>query len=846
MRQSQPAHVLASIQGPARDLYTSGLSGKKDLSYNSPRQFKPGGLPRQPVAASYTPVDSTQHTLPVSLYTILARYLQHSTAPSPTDTFEFTKQELDLLHAKGFTSESPGKWAAALVTPSSTVAATIFEPGQEVPPFFLLLLFLRRKHMQASALHILMRHIDSRLDVDPVNWQTLKLLTIRLLRHARVLRHESIPWIASMFAAQTARIHGDGDGDDAESMSSRTLSDMTHFCNSLLALISLPASKNPILASRYQESAQFHILQFMANRTPPITVTRPGFRSVMRTQLAHAKTEQERDWAELKGPSWPPWKEDRTAMDEGKSYEFGASRASKILHRMFEAGYSGGPWEDVAAVYAGWDTDLSPTIQTRTLLHRLLIRLRNKLFLNKMLWAGRIRTTRTRREAWACFLAHERAGAPTHDEIYLAMFEKLHHKEAVRLSEADSHLESQVSPEESDMLEQPSSTLLPGDMKEVLPNPASPLHLVHLSEPVPTYEQLYHRMLTKGLRPSHRLLAFLLETHPDFDAVMKLMDTADADVDGGIGCLAEGAHDENSVRKVPGYLLTAFIRFLCRFGRFTETPLENPCLLPPEEHTYQFKVNKNYLLEYAHALLLHYTPAYPPAWNVFVEKLVHTNFDVVNATDQRQIQYRIAMNILDSINNIGLDIDGELFRHICAVTRYAAQAAHRRSSSTTKTDSILITGARRLRVLFHSLVGAQSSIKQAQASLQPIDIPPHVPSPAELHAYVRTLGLLRDYEGLYSFSTWLVQHHEGVVARATAQHGGSRMLFRTLVALRAALTGWLEEGNDVRPAAPAELRQLVKAQINSVEAFGGWPSKKYVGIYLERHWGNSTPSVGGR
>jgi hypothetical protein len=850
MRQSQPARVLASIHGPARHLYSSNLPRQTDLSYNSPHRIKPGGLPRPPVTSPSAPNgDSIHHSLPVSLYTILARCLQHVTAPSSTDAFECTQHELSVLHAKGFTSESPEKWAAALVNPNSTVAASIFESSHELPPFFLLLLFLRRKRIRVSALGVVMRHIKSRLDGNPVNWPTLKVLTVRLLRHARVQWYESIPWVASIFAAQAARIHGDS--DDAEFMSPRMLSDMTRFCNNLLALISLPASKNPIIASRHHENAQFHILQFMANRTPPITVTRTGFRSVTRTQLAHAKTEQERDWAELKGSSWPPWKEDRTAMDEGKGYEFGASRALKILHRMFEAGYSGGLWEHVATVYAGWDTDLSPTIQTRTLLSGIPIRLRNKQMLATMLWAGRIRTTRTRREAWACFLAHEQADTPTHNEIYLAMFEKLHHCETVRPSETDSHPESQVSPQESHVLEQPPPALLPGDMKEVLPNPASPLHLVYLSEPVPTYEQLCHRMLTKGIRPSHRLLAFFLETHPDFDAVVKLLDTAKDEFDGGIGCLAKGIHDDDSIRQVPNYLFTAFIRFLCRFGRFTGASLSKPRFLSSEQHAHQFKIDKHYLLEYAHALLLHHAPAYPPVWTAFVEKLLYTNLDVEtsdsssdNTTSRSQIQYRIIVDFLDTINHIDLDIDGNLFRHVCNSTRFAAQAARRGRLSIAETDEILTTGLRRLRSLFHNLVGAQASLDQTQVAPHPVDIPPHIPGPAELHAYVRALGLLRDYEGLYSFSTWLVKHHDEVIARAHDEHGGKKTLFRTLVALRAAMTGWLEEGNDVRPSAPAELRELVKEQINSVEALGGWPSNRYVGRYVNGHLRWSTPNIG--
>lgn len=85
-----------------------------------------------------------------------------------------------------------------------------------------------------------------------------------------------------------------------------------------------------------------------------------------------------------------------------------------------------------------------------------------------------------------------------------------------------------------------------------------------------------------------------------------------------------------------------------------------------------------------------------------------------------------------------------------------------------------------------------------------------------------------------------------MTARARAQRGGNNMLFRTLVALRAATGGWLEEGLDTRPTAPKEIKQLIQAQIDSVQEWGGWPSNKDVSLYIEGHVRSATPRVGGR
>ena len=840
-RHSQPTTVLDSIQTTARNLYASTPLGKMDSSRASPRRIMPGGHRRSGPSSLPTPTALQDYAAPISLYTLLARYLRHfTTAASEDAPFICTQQEHELLRQEGLTQEAVQSWAFSLLEKNSNAAARIFQRGAGTPPFFLVLLFLRREHIRVYALGVVLHHISSRLEQEPISWDTLKILIIRILRHVRRVWPESMPWVSTVFLDKAAKIHDNG--GETNTLSPRTYSEITHFCNNILSLLSLPASLRPMIASRHQENAQFRVLQFMAGYDPSIAVTRTGFRAIARIQLTHAKTEQERDWAELKGPSWPPWKESRTAMDDDKGYEYGASRVSKILHRMFEAGYAARSWEEVAEVYAGWDTDLSPTIQTRTLLP---FKFRGSH--THRLWAARIRTTRTRREAWACFLAHEASGAPTHEDIYLAMFEKLYYMEIQRRSDGASHQDENLD----ETLEPPAATLLPGDMKEVLTEPSSPLHNVYLSEVVPTYEELYRRMISKNLRPTKRLLAFLLETYPDFATTFKLLEKAKADFNGGVGCLLTGNHGETStVHKVPDYFLAAFVRFLCRFGHPTRELSARTTFLAPDQHLRQFMFNENYLLEYAYALLLHYKPRYQPAWTALMERIVFSRFgnkslyhEKDSAMGITDFQYSIVIKLLDTLASVDVDVEGDLFNLACTATRYAAQAVHRGNFSIEQGRDFLSTRSYRLRTLFHHLVGTHAD---PQVPAHATTIPPHMPGPAELHAYVRALGVLRDYEGLYSFSTWLTKHNAEVIARARAQHGGSDMLFRTLVALRAATGGWLEEGLDSRPTAPEDIKQLIKTQIDSVEAWGGWPSKKYVTLYIEGHVRSATPEVGGR
>jgi hypothetical protein len=380
--------------------------------------------------------------------------------------------------------------------------------------------------------------------------------------------------------------------------------------------------------------------------------------------------------------------------------------------------------------------------------------------------------------------------------------------------------------------------LLPGDMKEVLPEPSSPIDLMYIAEPVPSYEQLYHRMRARGIRPTGRFLAFLIETSPHFSMTMDLLESAKDDYDGELGRLLDSSLlHESSTRLLPEYVVAAFVRFLCRFGRFSPTSLARPAISSKKEHEHRLKLDQNYLPEYAYALLLQLRPHHRPTWTAYMEKLLFGTWDRAG-TRKSAHQYNMICNVIDNMQEAEIDLDEDQFRLFCTAVRYAAQSAYGGSLSMQDAHHVIATAPYRIRMLFHTLVSSHldSTSHTVTANMEPI--PSHIPGPATLHAFVRALGILRDHEGLYSFSTWATNNATKIMARANAQHSGRKALRRALIALRAALDGVLEEGTE---SAPAEVRELVKNQVEGVDEWGGWPSDTEVDWYTKGKFRVSSP-----
>ncbi|CAI6338422.1 unnamed protein product [Periconia digitata] len=827
--------ILDSIRNGSRGLYTrwDPLNGSDSYCGYQWSKKRPLSSKKVPTGRNDDDAAMEEHTSfgSFDMISILARYL-HAVTTSQEDQPQpsLSTQEKYYLASKGYTAESVEQWSESILEKRSVPAASLFKNADEKLPLFLVSFYLQRKHIKAQALSIIFRHLQSRARYEDISWYSLTKLLPPLVRHARSIRPEALPWIATFFSTEATKYYADLKGKKSFSTQ---LPHLTKFSNLMLQLLSLPVHVKSIVNSRHQETAMFQVLQFMASCEPASTMTKRGFRAMTRNQLMRPKTAQEREWASLKGPSWPPWKENRNAMDEEKEYEFGASRASRIMHRMFEAGYQDGAWEHVAEIYAGWDTDRSPTIQSRTTFPHVSSRLTYPKKANHLLWVARIRVTRTRREAWACFLACESSGNACSAQVYLAMFEKLH------ASVLEEQHGSDVDHGSEDVHH---SHHLSGDTPKVMPEAQSPYHHVYLREPIPSSEQLYDRMNTNNVPVNGRLLAFLIETLPNFSTILRLLEAEQSEFDGGVAVLMEGSVFSGEGLPVPGYFFTSFIEFLCRFGRLDRPPSTEPLSLPlrTEEHRLRLHSEACYRVEYAQALLMHYKPAYTPAWAAYVHaiRLNRENLAGHSQFSRQKIRaawdikrYRIVCNVFRILDELDVDPQDPLFRTLCRITGSVTIMAHQDLLSHEDRTHVLATAPRFVRFAFHNLVGADIDSYYVAHVRQEQTITPHIPDPETLHAYARTLGLLRDYEGLYSLSIWATTHHEQISTLAHAHTDGRTQFSRMLIALRAGLEGQLSNGPCGEPPSP-ELVELVRAKIEGVAGWG-WPTGEQVKAYMK-------------
>lgn len=863
-RKPSPSEVLLRAVSEVRPDYYSAPRPevrKPNLSYVNPRTLDSEQIQAYRKLEQVKSNVSDRRNTDISLQSILARFIldQNSTrASSGSLSYTFSEREIGLLRTKGYHTRDVGKWASTLTLQNSEAAAEIFIFQNDTPPLFVLLFFLRRKHLKVVALRILLTHVRQRVLGKPPNrskvsspqlapsversqnWQahdngtdnkhkrldsdSFIIIVIRLLRHARRAWPEAIPSIAEIFTAQLRRASRDRVG---EFINEAQVSRKNFLCNRFLALLSRPTSLCPKLSIPFQEKAQFDVLRSMASNVPPLIITQEGYRAVARVQLARKKTAQEQEWARLKARSWPPWKENRTAMDEEKGVEFGFSRASRIMSQVHQAGYEHGPWEKIAKIYSGWDTDGSPTIQTRTDLANVpmlpLVGMGSQRLLRQLQvqqWAARVRATRTQREAWACFLAYEKSGALAHQNVYLAMYEKLVHDLQVPDSESEE--------------------VLPGDGKEVFSEPVSPQETTYVSEPVPTFQELVQRMTRNGVRPSGRCLAFLVRSSPTIALGIQILNSAGDAHGGGIKrLLSASAVGFEDVRDVPGYLFVSFLKFLFRYDFVPQTSPTTIIRFPHlSQGRYKLKMGHHLPLNYAYSLLVQCKPRYRPAWTTLMQAIVPRSglprfFPKPSPITTHLYAYQIMRNLIMSMDEIDLELDAEQFQLLCIALQRATFSCLNKADAGTDARDLLSSSPLYIRKLFHNLVGNSNA---SEASHDWLSAPRlfTTPKPTVLHSYVRALGLLRDYEGLYSLSLWMAEFHSELTERAEEQKGGPAALRRTLVALRVFLERSWESSSEEQSGAPVELVLLVKERIENVPEWRGWPTMDEVELYCMR------------
>ncbi|KAL5357729.1 hypothetical protein BJX96DRAFT_23662 [Aspergillus floccosus] len=733
------------------------------------------------------------------------------------------------------------------------------------------------------------RKIKSLLDPN-----TCATFAIRLLHHARQLWPEAQLPIARAYSFYLSTLESEESGG----MTRRSTQVMARTSNQLLRLLSLPCKIGPFASAPIQQEAQFELLKAMARNRPVLPVTRQGYQAIIAVQLAHRKTFDERQSAELKAPSWPPWKEDKLGIDSQRGIEGMKSRAMRVMSQMKEAGYAHSRWEEVSSILAGWDTDRSPTIQTRTLSrHPGLLRGPTGDHSHHAIWEARIRATRTVREAWACFLAYQDQGLRPRGSIYAAMAEKLVYRSKAVKSNFDN-----------------GSRALPGDGPEVFPEPPSARDLIYVSTEPPTLNELLEKMLSEGIKPGGRFLALLLRSAPTLSAGLHYLTSSDLSneqVKALCAAWAERSAYEPPHRKaldeIPDYLFSSFIYLLCKFSDLNEwvvrcggrTADAFPIAMnghstgwvtdtsPSHSQSLGLSMDGHHPNTLAHAaqLLKVRSSQAPQPWvhMLFALKRVRITARPRNLAPSTQLvlAWHEVMEVTGWMKERGIDLGLQGFQALCKSFSRAvvagvkdadaaeeglalvSQAKQRGDLSHTELSGLRVedmvnSGLNILKHQFDQLVfpdsKAASVVEQTLTSIQQktdgqVTLPAlcRVPSPAVLHAFVRSLGLAEDYDGLLSLLRWMSQYARPLKEASDERMNGDRIMRRTVVGIRTFLEGcWGKHSLHSTPGVTEASDGMTFTDPNLQEAYdiitatgvwGPWPSDEEVQEYLAVHWG---------
>lgn len=828
----------------------------------------------------------------LSLPKILAHYIKHTATTEEPAHFRLSKYDAKYLRRRGYELEDVHVWASALAAPDSLDAATILErrvmeKGWKAVPFPVHQYLLRRQHIKPAALRIIMQQTQVYLNA----WKTdgnspapgtqmLFIAFMRMLRHAREVWPQAIESLAEMLLLHLP------------TTASATLAQKTLMLNTAMVLMSTSSAVQPLKHANHQETAVVHVLRYMAEHDPPIMLTRPGYRAVVRVQLSQQKTADERQWAELKALSWPPWKVDRTNKDSLITPDHGISRAGHTLARMREAGYAPQAWEKAAEIYAGWDVDRTPSIQVRTAAH-----LDFGHSSDELIWAARIKSTRTAQEAWAAYLAYDDGKQQSSSVVHLAIFEKLfaeeHRQRCVNKPgrRADS--------DESRILE----LLLPGDSKEISPLPPSSHLYTYTRTPPPTVEDLFRKFEANGVAVSGHCLAFIVRNAASLQLGFQYLQWGQRSHP-QIKSLFSYDHGE-ALTGLPDIIFAAIIELLCRHSAVSlSTVMSNADLLhlkSLKNATLDSKtLNRYHAVVCAMELLRVRTSTLRPAYNAVLRALcrdrtqvsvrwliIASEQEATLTADEVQLEknrnqfvlYRMVGRTLSLMQDASVSLDASGCHYLCLAVenvaiaswnvvkyKYDRDSTHddshkpkaRNPAIVTEVYTLLrqSTPTSRLKHEFSTLVGQEIyAITESRATTDMSSALPRMlttPSPGLLHAYIRALGWMGDHEAICLTVKWMATHHIELVAHVNMDRNGKRMMRRFVVALRAFLERSWMAGADVpdtqaddtgatkrtrlylarfeEPASQSVVEEI-KTLVESVDEWQGWPSDEEVERY---------------
>ena len=779
----------------------------------------------------------------------------------------FTPRRMRKLELRGFKVEDVACWGWILASDTVETAISRFHTLREpvtrettvAPlsnmPYFMFTLLLRSRHISAPSLDLLVQALKLRLSDENTSVSsalpdavTTMILLFRLVRHAGRVAPGQMIAIASL----SERLLKAEFTYNATSPVIRQR--LCYNYNRMLSFLSIPTSQHPFRSIPIQQQAQFRIIRQMASMEPALLVNREGFRALVKIQLAHKKTADEIEWARTKADSWPPWREDKLGISVDVEYPGSQSRAADVLRRQIEAGYMQTGWDLSARILAGWDTDNSPTVQKRSILPKAPLTwfqsLRQRVErlnsdnkadseMNSDVWAARIRATRTIREAWACFCAYDAACSDERSQDpYYAMFLKL----------ASGHSQAR-----SDIVRQ-----LPGDGREVYPQPNSAKDHLFVSVEPPTFYGLYKKSRVDGIKPAGRLLALLLDHARTNREGIEFVYTSKLSEDKRDVLLNAHKYDEQVVRStlksIQPTIVASYFSMLCRTGgrhnkwyKPSSHAVGHRSVEPLEVISAQ-----SYVLDH-----LRIVDFEPHVYNKVFETIflnLRSKKDSASLDDTRTLINRV----LDCMKIWNIEPDMATFYSVTSSIEYMMDANHDftfellpyPSSDRQESEkrSQIFNGPQLAKTLFiDSVVSGKVSDRRGKRFFQrrarghevrggsPNQWLPYspdakineAPSPADLHLLMRLLAKNNDVLSMVTLLRWMDRFATELNAvRYELANGHRQMRFALCVAAMA-----IEDYDGAHDEDGKVFLTALKL-VNKNPAWGGWPRDEELERYL--------------
>ncbi|OBT46291.1 hypothetical protein VE00_02403 [Pseudogymnoascus sp. WSF 3629] len=806
----------------------------------------------------------------------------------------FTEDITASLQKHGCTPQDVRGWAWIVLAPNAQVAAQRYLSADTTfPPVAILTNVLRMKKMHIKTLRKLVFRVATwltKISNSPTSKNrgilednSFQTVVCGLLRHAREtdpLSFTGIARLVSQYCGIVTCI-----SDEARGFGGKEYTRLTNICRTVICRLSIPAAKSPYASMGYAWEAQQVILEAGNSLQPTLELDARSYRAIACVLLADKKTEAESEAVAHLHRSWPPWKKVLDGMDARRQPEDDASRATRVLENMKAAGYPPTSFENALGILAGRDTDGTPAIPTRTIMHLVRQKVLKDVRQNKSLqpahkrpsnlagkqpskpiqnspsepaltsplksadestpasndntsaskspaeWAARIRATRDVQEAWAAFRAYQ--GLPS-QAMFHEMFLKLIYDKVNRFRPRMHH-----------------PTV--GDGLEVFPVENDNLSDFEIERKAPPdVRGLYELMRAAQLTAADRTLRHLLAQADSLSWALRLLLDSGLPSD-AVSALVRGNdrksrhpspnevssptspnplnQTEPALARVPPGIFTAHMKLLARLSLSTPHPKQPP----PTTH-----------LHTALALLKSHPSPPDSAWHAFLRaaaapKTLAQPLHTSNSDSARLRTYNhrvapywnaVVRETVGHLREGGGEVGADIFQYAAYALYSTIFAARRRGVGGAGEE------AERSLPVLHELWDVISEPSEDVGGVGGELV--HQVMGTHVLSYIRVLAIADCDAEIEQVLEWMVRYQSALGVVGRTRGNGITSLRRVLVAVRAyseRRDAELERDRDRDGESYGEgdegmTHRLMALAEQIEEGWGGWPGGEEVDEYF--------------